>query len=221
MLLAMPVAMPLAMPVANCIWTEHGYRVKETMRAIALPEKKCCSSTNMPAYVKQLRSRSNWEIKQLKTVAHIFYQGVHVFTAKRSQIRGAGWGLYAAMDFPKNKMLGYYEGTVLMRKKGTRDKPTYDYRGFRRVYKKPAAEFDEWVWSPEGGSVMQIGNEWVDGSRGGFSGMNFINDPFESTFTKNVQLGCSGQIKTRRKITKGEELFMQYSRYNTYWRHRI
>lgn len=202
------------------VWTEHGYRLKATMLAFALPKKKCCLVPKMPAYLQQLRSRSNWKIKKLKTVAHVFYQGVHMFTAKRSQIRGAGWGLYAAMDLPKNKMLGYYEGTVLMRKKGTRDKPTYNCRGFCKIYGKPASEFDEWVWSAAGGSVMRIGNEWVDGSRGGFSGMNFINDPYGSSFTKNVQLGWTGQIKTRRKIAKGEELFLQYSRYNTYWRYR-
>ena len=64
----------------------------------------------------------------------------------------------------------------------------------------------------------KVGNKWIDGSKDNFNGTGFINDSYKSKFKTNLKLNTKGGFKTLKNINKGEELFFQYSKGNTYWK---
>ena len=173
--------------------------------------------------LRHLKERENWTYtdkwvikknnsKKFSLKRHFYYNKKLCFVVKKSQIEKANFGLYAGRDFGKDQVVAYYVGKTLIEKKNN----LYFYTGFINTYGNQ--DFNKWLKTSEGGYVMQVGNKWIDGSKDNFNGTGFINDSYKSKFKTNLKLNTKGGFKTLKNINKGEELFFQYSKGNTYWK---
>lgn len=102
-------------------------------------------------------------------------------TVEPSSVPKAGWGVFAARNFPKGKRIGCYVGRACINK-------------------------DEAVKDGDYALEVGAGACIIDGGVCG-NWTAYIND---QSRCNNVRFNENGEIWTRRAIEEGEELFMSY-----------
>lgn len=113
---------------------------------------------------------------------------------KPSRIPGAGRGVFAVVDIPAHRVLGYYRGRLLT-----------------------AAEFDAAYGARQATYVLMVAkNKYVDASDPAHANWTaMINDARGSGARTNCVFTGGGTIKTKRRIAAGEELLVAYGA--DYW----
>ena len=150
-------------------------------------------NTLRSATEKTLRSTKKWaryalDLPKFKNIKYVHaFQHQCMWIIKASSV--AGDGAFAARDFKKGEILGYY---------GTGAEQT------KRA--KESTESKEYL--------LNVGDKVVNG-HGATNGLQFINDSIQTNFENNVTIMQNGGFKTRKNIRAGEELLVSYGK--GYW----
>ena len=135
------------------------------------------------------------------------FQEHHLFTIKKSQIKNAGWGLFAGRDFQKDALIGLYYGTEIHENENDCSMYAMEVSADKNKCKIDAGC----------GIEMKYNKEFYP-----FFGMHFMNDPNwkggeelkrktrGTHYEYNVIVYDDLRVYALKEIKKGEELFLQY-----------
>lgn len=177
-----------------------GYELRGSTTAAAGNE--CLEPSGKPT-PRELADETRW--KREKVVAtpgtwSVTFDGESRFVIKKSTIRDAGNGLFAARDFERNAVLGRYTGRLTSREEidvtGASDAYVLEYAG------------------DDGKKVMIDANAGEDHVHAGW--VHMMNDAKDPKRT-NAFFTSRGFARAAKKVKKEEELFVSYGL--DYWCH--
>jgi hypothetical protein len=130
----------------------------------------------------------NWNISRVTKRGKDSFVVKSWVSVKKSNIKGAGKGVFANRDFCKGACIGFYVGVARL----TKEECTYG-----------------------GNYTMEVldGAAYIDGGECG-NWTSFVNDGLKET--NNVRFSNQGKFTTKRAIKQGEELLTSYG--PTYWK---
>jgi len=156
--------------------------VERSLHRMSQSYKKRCYHSNL----FPLRTPTYWSVQEEGGVKTVFFQGLPWFLIKQSTIPESGEGLFAAREFTKGHVLGYYEGEYI-------DPADADYQ--RRV--------------DRGFCMLLSGKVTVDGFSS-FNGMQKIQHGTDKHANAVLDRSGSGAIACKRNIHTGQEIMFPY-----------